>query len=272
MSSSNIPPSSSGPAVPHTPWRSPHASEGEHSNPGRVEVTFPSDSRSSSNSSTPDQSPAQTLSIPAPPISPAAETSSVAAQTPTVPAQTTSNPTQTTSVLVQTTSASAQSFFATAQTSVPAQRASAPSPAISLVAAQTTSITTQTASLPVQTTLGPPQNPSQLPDTPREYQYTNCNECQARDPNYVGCDHPDEIEPTSAPESESVHTAVILGQVQHLYLPTPPGPVPPMLRCSALKALFKENLNEDAKAILYVPTLRLPPPPLHKTLADPPTV
>jgi len=195
MSSSNIPPSSSGPAVPHTPWRSPHASEGEHSNPGRVEVTSPSDSRSSS---TPDQSPAQTLSIPAPPISPAAETSSVAAQTPTVPAQTTSNPTQTTSVLVQTTSASAQSSFATAQTSVPAQRASAPSPAISLVAAQTTSITTQTASLPVQTTLGPPQNPSQLPDTPRPPRRNRAHQ-RSRAGIYPYCSHP-------RPSSTSVPT------------------------------------------------------------------
>ena len=251
MSSRNIASSSSGPPVPNPPWQSPHTSEGEHSNPGRVEATSSSDFDPSSNDSNPDPSPAQTTSVPAPDTSALTQTTPLTTQITPVTASRVFGLAQTTSIPVQITSAPAPGApVSVSPTSLAAQTSSVPGQTLSSraqttpVPAQATSILAQPFSSTNQTIPGLSYNSFKLPGNECEYQYTSCNECQERDPNYVGCNHPEENEPTRS---------------QDLDLQTAPGTVLKMLRVSALKSLFKENLNDDAKAILYIPNPRLPP-------------
>ncbi|MCJ1245265.1 hypothetical protein MMC30_002468 [Trapelia coarctata] len=234
MSSSDVPPSPLGPAVPHNPWESP------------------SDSGPSSNDSSPVPSPAQAPSFPAPPTSLAAQTPSVPAQTTSVTPETTLSIAETTSILtetisVQTTTLPVQTTFVPAPpTSLAAETASLLAQATS-APAQTISITAQNTSLPAHLISGPSRNPFQQPAAFREFQYTSCTECQQRDPNYIGCSHPED------PDPQTPRTIFILPQYQQQT--TAPAPARgPMLRVSALKALFKENLNEDAKAIFLTTT------------------
>lgn len=207
MSSRNPHPSSSGPPFPRTPWQSPHTSEGENSNLGHAPGPASSGSGPISNPASSDTSPAApTTSLSAPTLSVLADASG-----PSCNPASSSAP----SAAPQTSLSSCQTSLAVPQTSLPARSRSFPAP-----------------------------NPFAKPGFCREFEYTNCNECQDRNPNYIGCNHPDD--PPNAPVPQPLYLGAVLAQAQQ----TTPAPGLRMLRVSALKALFEENLNEHVNGML----------------------
>ncbi|MCJ1420870.1 hypothetical protein MMC32_007229 [Xylographa parallela] len=87
-----------------------------------------------------------------------------------------------------------------------------------------------------------------LPVEKKIYEYTRCSDCEPSNPDYEGCNHPEDL-PNTLP-GPFRHTPLIYNSLgQRLISYHSPELKLNMLRTGALSALFTENLDDGVKGI-----------------------
>ena len=94
----------------------------------------------------------------------------------------------------------------------------------------------------VRTVIWAPISGSQAPSaTTSQFYFKHCTVCEQDNPNYVGCNHPEDVPPFQ------YNTATMSAFASSEPIPKPTGK---MLSAKGLRELFNENVDDVAKGIL----------------------